>query len=126
MFKTKFVSTSSNGLGTLTAEESGSFKDVKSMKVSPLANEFPFFFLAIVSDDAFHSDTHNVDKGTQTTSWVKKKQVTTVEPDQIYDSSSNGAQLVYYFLDEDTANRVAKAMVHAVELCGGGSKPEPF
>jgi hypothetical protein len=28
--------------------------------------------------------------------------------------------------DEDMANRVAKAMVHAVELCGGGGKPEPF
>jgi hypothetical protein len=28
--------------------------------------------------------------------------------------------------DEDSANRIAKAMLHAVELCGGGSKPEPF
>jgi hypothetical protein len=28
--------------------------------------------------------------------------------------------------DEDLANRLAKAMLHAVELCGGGSKPEPF
>jgi hypothetical protein len=32
----------------------------------------------------------------------------------------------FLFYDEDLANRVAKAMVHAVELCGGGSKPEPF
>jgi hypothetical protein len=32
----------------------------------------------------------------------------------------------YFFLpDEDTANRLAKAMVHAVELCGGGDK-DPF
>jgi hypothetical protein len=30
------------------------------------------------------------------------------------------------FSDEQLANRVAKAMLHAVELCGGGSKPEPF
>jgi hypothetical protein len=31
------------------------------------------------------------------------------------------------FRDEDMANRVAKAMMHAVELCGGGQKsPEPF
>jgi hypothetical protein len=30
-----------------------------------------------------------------------------------------------YFADEDTANRVAKAMIHAVELCGGGDK-DPF
>ncbi len=33
---------------------------------------------------------------------------------------------VFDFFDEQMANRVAKAMVHAVELCGGGSKPEPF
>lgn len=32
----------------------------------------------------------------------------------------------FVFVDEQLANRVAKAMVHAVELCGGGSTPEPF
>jgi len=31
----------------------------------------------------------------------------------------------FYFPDEDTANRVAKAMIHAIELCGGGDK-DPF
>ena len=31
-----------------------------------------------------------------------------------------------FFRDEELASRVAKAMVHAVELCGGGSQPEPF
>ena len=30
------------------------------------------------------------------------------------------------FRDEEMANRVAKAMLHAVELCGGGKGPEPF
>jgi len=30
------------------------------------------------------------------------------------------------FYEQDMADRVAKALVHAVELCGGGSKPEPF
>jgi hypothetical protein len=34
--------------------------------------------------------------------------------------------MTWSFHDEDTANRVAKAVVHAVELCDGGSKPEPF
>lgn len=28
--------------------------------------------------------------------------------------------------DETIADRLAKAMVHAADLCGGGSKPEPF
>jgi hypothetical protein len=36
-----------------------------------------------------------------------------------------GATNTVYFADEDTANRVAKAMIHAVELCGGGNK-DPF
>jgi TonB family protein len=31
----------------------------------------------------------------------------------------------FLFTDDDTANRVAKEMVHAVELCGGGNK-DPF
>jgi len=34
--------------------------------------------------------------------------------------------MFWHFMDEDAANRLAKAMIHAVELCGGGSKPEPF
>jgi hypothetical protein len=36
-----------------------------------------------------------------------------------------GEDLVLHFRDEEIANRVAKAMLHAIELCGGGSK-EPF
>ncbi len=32
----------------------------------------------------------------------------------------------FIFRDEETADRVAKAITHAVELCGGGSAPEPF
>jgi hypothetical protein len=31
-----------------------------------------------------------------------------------------------YFFDEQLANRIAKAMVHAAELCGAGANPEPF
>ena len=45
------------------------------------------------------------------------------KPSQTYDLVSNG--ISFNFLDENTANRVAKAMLHAVELCGGGYK-EPF
>jgi hypothetical protein len=36
-------------------------------------------------------------------------------------------RLLFIIRDEDLANRVAKAMLHAVELCGGGGgKSEPF
>jgi hypothetical protein len=47
------------------------------------------------------------------TSTTKGKQAT-VEKDTT--SKTNGLG----FRDEDTANRVAKAMIHAMELCGGG------
>ncbi len=45
------------------------------------------------------------------------------EPPQ--DKDSTGDITWFMFRDEDTANRVAKAMLHAVELCGGGNK-DPF
>jgi hypothetical protein len=41
-------------------------------------------------------------------------------------SDRTDKQNAFIFRDEETANRVAKAMLHAVELCGGGSQPEPF
>jgi hypothetical protein len=31
----------------------------------------------------------------------------------------------FYIFDQDLANRIAKAMVHGIELCGGGNK-SPF
>ena len=37
----------------------------------------------------------------------------------------NNQEDVFMFLDETLANRVAKALIHAVELCGGGNK-DPF
>jgi hypothetical protein len=38
---------------------------------------------------------------------------------------AEGTEWYFYFLDSNLAERVAKAMNHAVELCGGGKK-EPF
>jgi hypothetical protein len=39
--------------------------------------------------------------------------------------SNGNMETPIFFRSEETANRVAKAIVHAVELCGGGNK-EPF
>ena len=39
---------------------------------------------------------------------------------------NNGKDPTIRFYEQELADRVAKAMVHAVELCGGGPKPEPF
>jgi hypothetical protein len=35
-------------------------------------------------------------------------------------------EMPLFFSTEEMANRIAKAMVHAVELCGGGESKEPF
>jgi len=42
------------------------------------------------------------------------------------ETNTNVGVFVLHFRDEEMADRVAKAMIHAIELCGGGSKPEPF
>jgi hypothetical protein len=36
-----------------------------------------------------------------------------------------GVENAFLFSEEEMAGRIAKAMVHAVELCGGGNK-DPF
>jgi hypothetical protein len=38
----------------------------------------------------------------------------------------HGVENVFVFTDAALTDRVAKAMVHAVELCGGGKSEEPF
>jgi len=38
----------------------------------------------------------------------------------------HGVENVFTFDDSALADRIAKAMVHAVELCGGGKSEEPF
>jgi hypothetical protein len=45
------------------------------------------------------------------------------EPPEISDRMMK--QIIFTFRDEHAADRIAKAMTHAVEICGGGSK-EPF
>ena len=39
---------------------------------------------------------------------------------------NNGKDPTIRFYEQELADRVAKALVHAVELCGGGPKPELF
>jgi hypothetical protein len=41
---------------------------------------------------------------------------------QLSVSHPKGEKSLFYFTDADIADRVAKAMLHAVELCGGGNK----
>jgi hypothetical protein len=42
------------------------------------------------------------------------------------ESDTNVGVFTLHFRDEEMAGRVAKAMIHAIDLCGGGSPPEPF
>jgi hypothetical protein len=47
-------------------------------------------------------------------------------PIWLIEARYKGGQNIFYFHEEEIANRVAKALVHAVELCGGGKTQEPF
>ena len=44
----------------------------------------------------------------------------------LYITAPGGESKELYFSDETLANRVAKAMVHAAEICGAGANKEPF
>lgn len=71
----------------------------------------PAFYVLLTASNAVFSVHVSTTKGSRTP----------VEKDST--SKKNG----YTFRNEDTANRVAKAMTHAMELCGGGvTKKELF
>jgi len=54
-------------------------------------------------------------------------QISETHPFFVLDIKIPGGDSRYlFFSDETLANRVAKAMVHAAELCGAGSNREPF
>jgi hypothetical protein len=71
----------------------------------------PVFYVMLSSSSAVFSAHTSTTHGSQAP----------VEKDAA--SKTNGLT----FRDQDTANRVAKAMIHAMELCGGGvTKKELF
>jgi hypothetical protein len=67
------------------------------------------------------------------TEWLAKNghpdtTVTSVNPPMtaLVVRQPHGVENVFTFTDAALADRLAKAMVHAVELCGGGKTEEPF
>jgi hypothetical protein len=53
--------------------------------------------------------------------------VTDASPTFVLEITSPGVvSKQLYFSEEKLANRAAKAIVHAAELCGAGSSKEPF
>jgi hypothetical protein len=115
-----------SGTQTATATWQILFKDVEKLEVlnsidfkhrrSPtmvFQNDPPYFevLIHLGSGKMVHYHTMRVESGKNAKST---------------ESNDNSGEFVLHFRDEETADRVAKALVHAVELCGGGSKPEPF
>jgi hypothetical protein len=58
--------------------------------------------------------------------YTEKEKKLFIPSKTVHLSDGDFGSMSWAFPDEDVANRVAKAIVHAVELCGGGSQPEPF
>ena len=94
-----------NGTAVQSADAGFSLRDVQDIVVMPLEQE-------VKQADA---------KGGYTTRSYKSDPPVFV----LMARREKGITNSFYFFDEDMANRVAKAMVHAVELCGGGNK-DPF
>jgi hypothetical protein len=47
-------------------------------------------------------------------------------PTTVLETARTSGRNRFFFADDNMANRVAKAMTHAAELCQAGQKPEPF
>jgi hypothetical protein len=86
---------------------------------------------AVISDEDASFKLHDVQDLTLTTGDLRQNKNDTaaghttwnakVDP-PVFDLIVRGqekAEFYFFFFDEDTANRVTKAMGHAVELCGG-------
>ncbi len=89
-----------------------SFREVEKIEVIPPDEDSPLFTLRLLM-------TTNKSVHTRYTDQEKKKSHWAL-------GDSDRGSMRWWFKDDDVANRVAKALLHAVELCGGGSKPEPF
>jgi hypothetical protein len=88
------------------------YRHVKGWEEDPENDELPpdTFILRVLTTTEKSVHTHK--------ETIHKKG----KPFERYSDSGEWTEL----FDEDLANRMATAMLHAVELCGGGGKAEPF
>jgi hypothetical protein len=105
------ITDSGTAKGATTVIRSFSLREVEKIQVGPMLDEDGQATSAFVLRISMDSQT-----GVHHTFIYDKK----------HKKESFAGGYRFEFSDEDIANRVAKAMIHAVELCGGGSKPEPF
>jgi len=111
--KCMLTETRSFNSGELNSRKTFSFREVEKLEVRPFRDEdgnAGDFILMI-------SMTTNTGVHERYTDKEKKKW-------KLWDRDN--ASMGWFFVDEDLANRVANAILHAAELCGGGSRPEPF
>ena len=109
--------------GQLALRRTFSFREVETIEVSQPKDEDgdpePDFVLKILMTTTTSVHERYTEK-------EKKANNVQVNGAKWHVGDRDYGSISWYFTDEDVANRVAKAIVHAGELCGGGSKPEPF
>jgi hypothetical protein len=103
-----------------------SFKDVANIKIAPLSqrtNADPHFpvYVLILSAPAGTVTLHL----TNTVTYYPDPKGKHSRPASTATTDTPGNSLLIDIVDEDLGNRLAKAMTHAIELCGGRSK-DPF
>jgi hypothetical protein len=98
----------------LTKTVSFSFRDLEKIEVSPLTN-----------DDGSNAG-YSLTVGMTTTKSVHAETLRNGKRQKHGAGDGDSEFWRAHFSDQDLANRVAKAMLHAAELCGAGGKQEPF
>lgn len=100
-----------------TIESTGSFRDVTSINVESLSKSKHVEMGATFTPEIYVLSLRATKKGAFSQAYVN-----TDGPNSNFEAD----EMYFIFRDEQTANRVAKAMQHAVLLCGGDSRAEPF
>ncbi len=122
--------------GTTTEEISSAFADQSqcyvsyhrklSMNGSVLSEADQGFSLRDVQDIAIEPYAQYVNEASAKLGSVGDYVSTSPPVTALLVNRPHGVWNLFPFTDAVLVDRVAKAMVHAVELCGGGGKPEPF
>ncbi len=100
------------------------FKDIEKLEVLNAADYTHRFGMVVQYDPPFFELVIHLAAGK--TVRQHRRWITGGKHGKTMEEDKNIGEFVLHFRDEETANRVAKAIIHAIELCGGGSKPEPF
>jgi hypothetical protein len=109
-----------------TNEYRASFRDIKKLTVLPLSLSPAKASNADLPETAVATMEVDLTQRSDTRGNAPRKKVKHGRSVETVVQVVDPRTIFLYFNNEEMAHRVAKAITHVVELCGGGEKPEPF